>query len=71
MTARDGNSTTSVETFRLAAVSEAEIVVDRQNTTSTSDGSLVQTNPADTRTFPKSFDLPAGMTADDFQKPSM
>ena len=71
VTARDGNSTTSVETFRLAEVGEAEIVVDRQNTTSRSDSSLTQTNPADTRKFPKSFALPTGMTADDFQKPSM
>ncbi len=71
VTTRDGHSTTSVETFRLAEVGESEIAVDRQNTTSRSDGSPTVANPSDTRKFPKSFALPTGMNADDFQKPSM
>ena len=63
-------STTSVETFILKEVTDREVVVVRQNTTTRSDGSYHAVNPPDQRKHPRSFAIPPGMSAEDFSKPS-
>lgn len=70
VTERGGNTTTSIDTFRLAESSEVAVAVEWQNTTSRTDGTPPRVNPPDTRKYAKSFGLPNGMTADDFRRPS-
>src|SRR5262249_55661852 len=65
------NETVSVETFKLLEVNDHEVVIERQNTTERSDGSYKKVNPPERRTYPKSFKIPSGMTAEDFQKPAL
>ncbi len=63
-------STTSVETFTLKSATETELVVERQNSTDRSDGSYKVVNPPESRKYVKQFNLPDGMAAEDFTKPS-
>lgn len=63
-------STTSVETFTLKELTDREAVVERQNTTERSDGSFRAENPPDSRRYARQFPIPAGMSAEDFSKPS-
>jgi hypothetical protein len=64
-------TTTSVETFTLKSLTDAEAVVERQNTTERSDGSYRAENPPEPRTYPRQFALPPGMTAADFARPAL
>lgn len=68
---KDGKvAVVSVETFTLKALTADEAEVTRQNTTERTDGSLKAVNPEGTLRFKRQFAIPAGMTADDFNKPS-
>jgi hypothetical protein len=68
---RDGeNATISVDTYKLLDVNDKELVVERQNTTERNDGSYRKVNLPEKRTYAKSFKIPEGMTAEDFEKPT-
>ena len=67
---KGGVSTTSVETLTLKELTDKEVVLERQNTTTRSDGSLNAVNPPEPQRFARQFALPNGMTAEDFSKPS-
>jgi hypothetical protein len=59
----------SVETLTLKEVNDKEVVVERQNTSERVNGERTA-NPPELRRFPRQFRIPAGMTAEDFSKPS-
>jgi hypothetical protein len=65
------NYTASVETLKLLAANDTEVVVERQNTTERSDGSYKAINPPEKRTYVKSFRVPRGMKVEDLQKPAL
>ena len=71
VTERGQAQTISTETFRLSELNDGELVVERQNTTERNDGSYRAVNPPEPRRYKKAFSLPAGMTEDDFKKPSL
>jgi hypothetical protein len=71
VTARGKAETISIETYVLVEVNEKELVVTRQNTTERNDGSYKAVNLPEQRRYNKSFALPDGMTAEDFQKPAL
>lgn len=62
---------TSVNTFQLTGVSEHSIEVTRQNTTDRGDGTPIKVNPGTSFKYAKQFPIPAGMSAEDFAKPSL
>lgn len=70
VTQSNDGTATSVERLTLIEKTDDKLIIERQNTTSRSDGYKV-VNPPDLRTHPKSFTCPNGMKPDDFAKPSL
>jgi hypothetical protein len=64
------NATISVDTYKLLDVNDRELVVERQNTTERTDGSYKKVNLPEKRTYAKSFKIPRGMKAEDFERPN-
>jgi len=60
------------ETFRLVALSAQGVTVERQKTVErVGEEAGVTVSPAETRTSPAAFSLPAGLSEDGFRKPSL
>nr|MCU0706110.1 hypothetical protein [Fimbriiglobus sp.] len=69
VTTTAGKSVTMVERFILKAVSDAEVIVDRQNTTTHSEGGYHQANPPDPRKITPRILVHPEVDADNFSKP--
>lgn len=69
VTTTAGKSVTTVERFTLKAVSDDELVVDRQNTTTHSEGGYHQANPPDPRKIAPRILVHPEVDADSFRKP--
>ena len=61
----------SINTFELANIADNVIEVSRQNTTDRGEGFPVKVNPGSTFKYYRQFPIPNGMTADNFNKPSL